>query len=244
MGSSFSVGVLTSRHSTIPRVRLTVGDRTYHCETGLPRPDVGAAFPQFPQAAASGFSLMDWMPLGYQPAHLELSADGAQWCRVWSLTLCAEIAPLIARVDFPFADVVDDNPATVSGWALHPQEPIERLSLQVGGVSVECHYGTPRADVAANFPNLPQSDRCGFYCQINVPSKDASAYAESSPPIRLDRSLPTRQDTLVTKWTRQRLSSVSRRASRVRSFISHVRGSRKSPFLFRSSTRLKRPSPA
>ena len=111
------------------------------------------------------------MPLGYQPAHLELGADGAPWCRVRSLTLCAEIAPLIAHVDFPVADVVQENPATVSGWALHPQEPIERLALQVGGVSVECHYGSPRADVAANFPDLPQSGRCGFDCQINVPAQ-------------------------------------------------------------------------
>jgi len=173
-GIRFSGWCFDESSTTAPRVRLTVGDRTYHCESGLPRPDVGAAFPPFPQAAASGFLLHDWMPLGYQPAHLELSADGAQWCRVWSLMLCAELAPLIARADFPLADVVDDNPATVSGWALHPQEPIERLALQVGGVSVECHYGSPRADVAANFPDLPQSDRCGFYCQINIPSQGAS----------------------------------------------------------------------
>jgi len=157
----------------VPQVRLVVGDRAYDCETGLPRPDVGAAFPQFPQATASGFLLHSWMPLGYQPAYLELSEDGTQWCRVWSSMLCAEIAPLITRVDFPVADFVDENPATVSGWALHPQEPVERLFLQVGGISVECHYGTPRADVAANLPHLPQSNRCGFYCQVNVPSEDA-----------------------------------------------------------------------
>jgi GT2 family glycosyltransferase/glycosyltransferase involved in cell wall biosynthesis len=172
-GIRFSGWCFDESSATVPRVRLTVGDWTYDCESGLPRPDVGAAFPQFPQAAASGFLLQDWMPLGYQPAHLGLSADGAQWCRVWSSTLCAEIAPLIAQVDFPVADVVDENPATVSGWALHPQEPVEHLSLQVGGVSVECHYGTPRADVAATFPNLPQSDRCGFYCQITLPSQGA-----------------------------------------------------------------------
>ncbi|MEY2490327.1 MAG: hypothetical protein QOC70_2269 [Verrucomicrobiota bacterium] len=172
-GIRFSGWCFDESSSTTLRVRLTVADRTYHCESGLPRPDVGAAFSPFPQAAASGFLLQDWMPLGYQLAHLELSTDGAQWCRVWSGTLCAEIAPLIARVDFPSVDVVGENPATVSGWALHPQEPVERLSLQVGGVSVACHYGTPRADVAANFPNLPQSNRCGFDCQINLPSESA-----------------------------------------------------------------------
>jgi O-antigen biosynthesis protein len=173
-GIRFSGWCFDEASTAVIRVRLTVGDRTYHCESGRPRPDVAAAYPPFPQAAASGFFLQDWMPLGYQPAHLEVSADGAQWCRVWSLMLCSEIAPLIGRVDFPSDDILDDNPVTVSGWALHPQEPIERLALQVGGASVECYYGSARVDVAANFPGLPQSDRCGFYCQINVPAQGAS----------------------------------------------------------------------
>ena len=173
-GIRFSGWCFDESSPAILRVRLIVGDRTYHCESGRPRPDVVAAFPSFPQAAASGFLLQDWMPLGYQPAHLEVSADGAQWCRVWSVMLCSEIAPLIGRIDFPVEDVLDDNPVTVSGWALHPQQPIERLSLQVGGASVECHYGSTRPDVAANFPRLPQSERSGFYCQVNVPAQGAS----------------------------------------------------------------------
>jgi len=159
--------------STSLQLRLKVGDRNYLCESGLPRPDVGAAFPLYPQAASSGFFLQDWMPLGYQLAHLEVSTDGNQWCRIRSETLCAEIAPLIARIDFPSADTVAENPATVSGWALHPQEPIESVELQVGGVSAACHYGTPRADVAANYPHLPQSNRCGFVCQITLPVQPA-----------------------------------------------------------------------
>src|SRR5947207_5718308 len=88
---------------TAPRVRLIVGDQTYYCETGLQRPDVGAAFPQFPQASTSGFLLHSWMPLGCQPAHLELGGSSGSWSRVRTLTLCAEIAPLLAHVDFPVA---------------------------------------------------------------------------------------------------------------------------------------------
>jgi len=187
----------------VPRVRLIVGNRTYDCETGLPRPDVGAAFPHFPQAASSGFLLQSWMPLGCGLAHLELSANGSDWCRVRSLTLCAEVAPLIAIIDFPSADVVDENLATVSGWALHPQEVVESLSLQVGGFSANCHYGTPRVDVAANFPDFPQSDRCGFYCQIKVPSKDA--------PVRLKARL--RSGSIVVCQLDKRLSSRNGSAS-------------------------------
>ena len=155
--------------STNLHVRLKVGARTYLCESGRPRPDVGMAFPLYPQAASSGFFLQDWMPLGYQLAHLEASADGKQWCRLHSEALCAEIAPLIARIDFPASDSVDENPTTVSGWALHPQEPVERLELQAGSVSAVCHYGTPRADVVASHPHLPQSNRSGFDCQITLP---------------------------------------------------------------------------
>jgi len=197
-GIRFSGWCLDESSTTAPRVRLIVGERTYYCESGLPRPDVGAVFPQFPQAAASGFFLKAWMPLGCNPAHVELSADGTDWCRVRSVTLCAELAPLIARVDSPAVDVVDENPATVSGWALHPQEPIEHLYLQVGGVSVECHYGTSRTDVAAIFPNLPQSDRCGFYCQVTLPSQitrltlKARLRSGSVVLCQLDKILSTR----------------------------------------------------
>jgi GT2 family glycosyltransferase/glycosyltransferase involved in cell wall biosynthesis len=172
-GMRFSGWCFDTLSSTPAQLRLIVGDRIYACESGMPRPDVGEAFPNLPQAAASGFFLQDWMPVGYQAAHLEISGDGTHWSRVTSLQLCAETAPLVARVDFPLGDVVEANPTTVLGWALHPQSPIERLILQIGGSSTECHYGARRADVAAIFPNLPQSERCGFYCQINAPSQSA-----------------------------------------------------------------------
>jgi O-antigen biosynthesis protein len=156
--------------STIaPLVRVIVGAQSFYCTSRLPRPDVAAAFPQFPQAASSGFCFEGWMPLGYQLAYLEISAEGVDWTRVKGLTLCAEAAPLIARIDFPVADLLDENPATISGWAVHPQEPIDNLWLQVGGSTAECQYGIPRPDVAAIFPALPGSDRSGFRCYIDVP---------------------------------------------------------------------------
>ncbi len=142
--------------------------------------------------------------MGCQAAHLEISADGTHWSRVVSLTLCAEAAPLLARMDFPLADVVEANPTTVSGWALHPQSPIDRLVLQIGGSSAECHYGTPRADVGAIFPSLPQSDRCGFYCQINAPSEStpitlkARLRSGSIVVCQLDRTLSAKNAPVQT----------------------------------------------
>lgn len=149
-------------------LQLTVADRSYRCATGVERPDVAAAFPDFPQAANSGFFLQNWMPLGYGQARFEVSVDGTDWTPLLSKPLCAEVAPLISHFDFPVSDVVDANPVTISGWALHSQEPIQELSLQIAGHSFPCHYGTPRPDVARGFPQFPHGERCGFYCRATV----------------------------------------------------------------------------
>jgi GT2 family glycosyltransferase/glycosyltransferase involved in cell wall biosynthesis len=169
-GIHFSGWCFDTATDVAPLVRLTVAGRSYLCTSKLPRPDVGAAFPDFPQAANCGFALKSWMPSGYRKAHLEISADDAGWSRILTLPLCAEMAPLIARIDFPTTEVVEENPVTVSGWALHPQEEIQKLFLQVGGSSFACHYGKPRLDLVSNFPELPQSGRSGFYCQVTIPT--------------------------------------------------------------------------
>lgn len=109
------------------------------------------------------------MPLGYHPAFVEVSGDGIAWAPVVSVPFCGEIAPLVGHVDIPVSDTVKENPVTVSGWAFHPQEPIEKLFLQAGGRAVPCHYGVPRPDVGSDFADFPESARSGFYCQINIP---------------------------------------------------------------------------
>ena len=162
-----------------PKIRLRVRDRTFPCDSGLAREDVGKVFPRFPQAASSGFSLQAWLPLGYHLAHFELSATGDDWFTIKVLPLCAEAAPLIARVDFPVLDVVDSNPVTVSGWAIHPQDPIESLVLHAGRRFVECYYGTPRIDVALSLPDLPNNDRCGFYARVNAPSSPSRLWLKA-----------------------------------------------------------------
>ena len=121
------------------------------------------------------------MPFGFQLAYLELSADGTDWFQAASMSLCAEVAPLVAVIDHPSSEVADQNPVAVSGWATHPQEPIERLWLQVGNASALCHHGTTRSDVAEMFPAFPRSEHSGFSCRINVESEKA--------PVRLKARL-------------------------------------------------------
>src|SRR6476619_8054194 len=116
----------------IPQISLVIGERRYRCESGRPRPDVGAAFPDFPQAANSGFFLRTWLPLGYHSAHLEFSNDGSQWLRSEPLPLCVELAPLVAGLDSGARNRGDGDRVALSGWALHPQERIAQLSMIVG----------------------------------------------------------------------------------------------------------------
>jgi GT2 family glycosyltransferase len=186
-----------------PLVRLRIGERIYNCESRLPRPDLPVVFPEFPQSGAAGFSLSSWLPLGYQPALLEVSADGVTWVAAKSMPFCAEVAPLVGRVDAPVADAVETNPVTVSGWAFHPQEVIAKLFLQAGGATAPCQYGIARPDVVAEFPDFPGTARSGFYCQILIPESPArlqlKAILQSGAVVihDLGRTLATKQTRLT-----------------------------------------------
>lgn len=157
-------------HSAPAHARLVIDEKAFVCDSGLPRPDVGAAFPQFPQAANSGITLQSWMPAGYATAHLELSANGSNWCRVKSLPFASEIAPLIVHLDSPLAGLAGEGYVRIAGSAFHPQEEIETLTVQFRGFSASCLYGLPRVDVPRQFPDVPNAERCGFECTLKVPA--------------------------------------------------------------------------
>ncbi len=160
--------------SEVPKVRLSVGEQTFLCESGIRRRDVGVAFPQFPQASRSGFLLKTCIPLGRQVARLEFSEDGEDWAEATSLVICSEQARLMAEIETPSEEVAASSPVTISGWALHPQQSIRQLWLQVGGASTECEFEHPRSRVAAMFPGVAQADRCGFMCRIAVGTHKAA----------------------------------------------------------------------
>ncbi|MEY2562646.1 MAG: hypothetical protein QOH88_839 [Verrucomicrobiota bacterium] len=151
-----------------PHARLLVADQIYPCESGLPRPDLAPDFPGWPQAATSGFRFRGWVPLGYHQAHLEFSRDGEDWRRVKSVPYCSELGPLLGGLDSPAGDSTEEGFTQISGWALHPQDLIEEIYLQIGGVTVKCDYGGARPDVAQAFPNLRESERSGFSCRVEL----------------------------------------------------------------------------
>jgi GT2 family glycosyltransferase/glycosyltransferase involved in cell wall biosynthesis len=163
------------------KVRLSIGGRKLDCSSAIAREDVKAAFPRVPQAANSGFFLESWLPLGCNHAALEISRDGHRWIHARALTICAEVAPLLGEIESPADGNITGNPITVSGWAVHPQEPIERLTLQIGNTAAPCAYGTARPDIATRHPMLPAVDRSGFTCRVNLPAEET--------PVRLHARL-------------------------------------------------------
>lgn len=154
--------------STPTSARLVVGERIYPCESGLPRPDVAAAFPKFPQAARSGFILRRWMPPGYATAHVEISGDGNDWVRVKSLPFCSEFAPLIVHIDRPTAESSEEGLVIVSGWALHPQEEIEELRVAFRDQSAICRLRLLPTELPRGFEGVPGSHRVAFEARLQL----------------------------------------------------------------------------
>ena len=152
------------------RTRVVIGAELFPCESALTRPDVGAAFPRFPQAATSGFALRRWLPATHGDAYFEVSTNDIDWCRVRSLPFCAEIAPLLGRIEEPAGESVEEGPVTITGWVCHPQEQIDTLTLHFRGGSVRCQYGARRADVAREFGSIAHAEHTGFRCSVRLPA--------------------------------------------------------------------------
>lgn len=154
-----------------PKIRLIVGERIFSGHAGLSRLDLAATFPQFPQALRAGFSIEAWVPPGCHRSRWEVSADEQNWKRMADFTVCAELAPILAEIETPLLEEAEANPVFVSGWAFHPQEVIEQLTLEAGDQRVICQAGQIRHDVGARFPGLPASHASGFTCEIEVPAQ-------------------------------------------------------------------------
>jgi GT2 family glycosyltransferase/glycosyltransferase involved in cell wall biosynthesis len=147
-------------------VRLVFKGVPFECESGLARPDVGAVFPSHPAASISGFVFRGWVPSGYGSMTIQARTLDTDWQALRVAPFFGETAPLVCRIDFPLGDSLEEEEVTITGWACHSQEAINELTLRQGGSVVQCHYGTSRPDVGRQFPNLPGSDRCGFYALL------------------------------------------------------------------------------
>jgi hypothetical protein len=161
------------RSSSPVQVRLAVGGRVYPCESGMPRADVAVAFPQFSQAARSGFQLESWLPLGHNSGHIEISADGTNWVRAKAVIICAEAAPSSVWSNRRRVRSAREIRSRSRDGPVHVQEPIEQL-WAAGRRSLRDLPArrSPRR-CAAHVPQVPWSEHSGFSCRVHLPTQKA-----------------------------------------------------------------------
>ncbi len=126
------------------------------------RTDVPLLFPDEPAAAMSGFRLAGSLPSGVYLAQLEAEVEPGRWRWVRSLTLAVESRPFAAEVETIASGAPLTERTHVSGWALHPSQPVTALSLRYGHQDLPCVLGLLREDVPRQFPDVPHAQETGF----------------------------------------------------------------------------------
>ncbi len=141
-------------------------------ETGLPRADVAAAFPDYPDAPLSGFALT--LPLPAEPIAddfvtvVAIDRDGESL----SSTLPASIpaagespgAPLLVMLED--ARITDGGALRVRGWAVCVTA-IESVEVFLGSQPLGgAIHNLSREDVGRAHPAYPNADRAGFLLEI------------------------------------------------------------------------------
>lgn len=140
-------------------------------ETGLPRADVAAAFPDYPDAPLSGFALT--LPTGGPIADdfvtvVAIDRDGESL----SSTLPASIpaagespgAPLLVMLED--ARITDGGALRVRGWAVCVTA-IESVEVFLGSQPLGgAIHNLSREDVGRAHPAYPNADRAGFLLEI------------------------------------------------------------------------------
>jgi GT2 family glycosyltransferase len=81
---------------------------------------------------------------------------------------CDEPAPAVDADNAAVSGTQISGILSVRGWAL-ASSGIRRVEIQAGDAeSVEARYGFYRPDVAAHYPGVPGSDRCGFRTTVDT----------------------------------------------------------------------------
>jgi glycosyltransferase involved in cell wall biosynthesis len=176
----------------IQHVRAVVGRKHWTGQYGLPRPDVGAAFPQVPHAAFSGFSII--MPVPEHPSFelkVEAQNPAGQFKTIFNKrisiaqTISKKSARVLERVLYRYEGLQRgyvcwiDRPYDwhklsrrlhVSGWCFAKNgEKIEAIRVRVGGREFPGNFGLFRPDVAAVCGDREATFKSGFDVAVEVP---------------------------------------------------------------------------
>ena len=165
---------LATEGPSVRRLRLRNGWRLCEGDSNLPRPDVAAFFPGIEGAGQSGFRFELALPLPSRELLFEAERGDDAWepAGRYVVTIDGAVSGLLASIDLPHGEVPSGT-VRFSGWCLHPEQRIERLTLSFGSLTAECRLGLERADVASHFPQFAHAESSGFEVECHLdPGRD------------------------------------------------------------------------
>jgi len=149
-----------------PTVRLTTEAGTLPMTSRTKRADLPTLLPGEPAAARGGFTLSGRLPEGVYLARFEAQLPDGHWQCFKTLSLMVEARPLAVGIESPSSGGKVIKRVHVEGWALHPHQPVQELSLRYGHQEISCALDRPRTDVPATYPDSPHAARSGFKSQV------------------------------------------------------------------------------
>ena len=145
-----------------PAVRLTTGSGTLPLTRRIMRSDL----PGQPVPAECGFVIEGRLPAGVHLARFEAQVSDDRWECFKTLSLAVEARPFAAGIEFPPLTSPVSQRVHVEGWALHPGQRTQELTLRYGHQEIACELGRPRADLPADYPDSPHAANAGFKSRV------------------------------------------------------------------------------
>jgi ADP-heptose:LPS heptosyltransferase/GT2 family glycosyltransferase len=148
-------------------------------EASLPRDDVRAAHPEYPNGASSGFLLQQEIPDGVladTTVRVVVTAIGGIRRE---LTAPLAMPPVIRRVQdadivhffFDAVSLAADGALSGNGWAVCPSG-VESISLMIGDHDAgQAEVGFDRPDVGNHFPTNASARKAGFRFTTKLPAQ-------------------------------------------------------------------------
>lgn len=170
------------RGKAITGIRATLGGRNAPGAWGLPRPDVGALYPENPHAAQSGFQIPVPLSQKREPWRVEVQSGDGTWHLLFTHAappLAAEASPASEQTHPGFRFYVHppaggwSKPVRylhLAGWCFsRGAADVTEMRARIGRRSFRVHYGILRPDVALAHERCRGSLRSGFSTDVIVP---------------------------------------------------------------------------
>ena len=161
--------------SGVKEIRVLVdGKLKATTNTGLSRPDIASAYPQYNNAGNAGFQInvdISDIENGSKTIVAEVVGnDGSVQKLTRNIKVnLPELSKTLGRIDEPTTNVdYYKNTIKIRGWAIN-KSGVSEVRVYVNGTNKgTITYGTSRPDVNAAYPGYPSEDKAGYEGTIDI----------------------------------------------------------------------------